>query len=417
MAAELFLGMMSGTSMDGIDVALIKTNGVAFVESVASSFYPYSDACKRCLKYAERIMHAAQGDVAVAERLFAQHEMQQDNAIRDLFLAHQLHDISLASLIVLSTYLHEAAAQQLLHEHRVASDDISLVGYHGQTLYHAPHLGITQQIGAPQLLADRLNVPVVADFRSNDIQHGGQGAPLTPIYHWALALQEGLVPLAVVNCGGIANISFVLGEDTAQLFACDTGPGNVLLDRFVRNKTAQKYFFDQDGLWSLQGEVNQRALDALRAESLPQYYLQQTPPKSLDSNDCQLPALFNQLSLQEGCATLAFFSVECMIQSLDFCTTLPTRFVLAGGGWYNAAILDQFKVQLTQRLKKTPQILNAKQLGWQQDTLEAEAFAYLAKRVICQLPLSFPNTTGVRQPVTGGKVFYPQNKENQRRDV
>lgn len=407
MTTELFLGLMSGTSMDGIDAALIKTDGVEYVESIASSFYPYPAAFKRCLKYAERIMHDTQGQIAPAEKIFSHHEMQSDAEIQNLFSTYQLDAITFSNVVLLSTYFHEEVSRQLLHTHHIASDQISLIGYHGQTLYHAPHLAKTQQIGDAQLLANRLGITVVADFRTNDVHHGGQGAPLAPIYHWALAKQEGLIPLAVVNCGGIANISFVLEDDASKLLACDTGPGNVLLDRFVRNKTKQKYFFDQDGYWSLQGEVDANALEALRRESLPNNYLMQAPPKSLDSHDCQLPELWSTLSLENGCATLAAFTAECIIRSLDFCTMPPSRFVLAGGGWYNPAILNQFKTQLEQRLNKTPQILNAKQLGWQQDMLEAEAFAYLAKRTASGLPLSFPTTTGVRQAVTGGQIFYP----------
>lgn len=407
MPAEFFLGLMSGTSMDGIDAALIKTDGNEYVQSIASSFYPYPAAFKRCLKSAESIMQQVQGDLAAAEQAFSQHSIQTEADVGALFSQYHFSTVSLKNLILLSTYFHQEISEQLIHTHHIAPEQISLVGYHGQTLYHAPQLKLTIQIGDCQLLADRLRIPVVGDFRVNDIQHGGQGAPLTPIYHWALAKQEGLIPLAVINCGGIANISFVLNPEPEQLLAFDTGPGNVLLDRWVREKTAHQYFFDQDGYWSLQGSVNTQALIALHEQSLPKDYLSKTPPKSLDSYDCQLPSLFHTLSLEDGCATLAAFSAECMVESLDFCPQLPSRWVLAGGGWYNPAILNQFKTQLEARLKTVPQILTAQQMGWQHDMLEAEAFAYLAERVRRQLPLSFPGTTGVEKAITGGKIFYP----------
>jgi anhydro-N-acetylmuramic acid kinase len=408
MSRSICLGLMSGTSMDGIDAALINTDGDESVESIASSFYPYPDVFQRCLKQVEAIIKQTKGDLDQAAIEFSQSSMATDQELKNLFSEYELSTITLNNLILLSTYLHQKISEQILLTHGIDHAQISLIGYHGQTLYHAPQEKKTLQVGDCQLLADKMNIPVVGHFRYNDIRHNGQGAPITPIYNLALAKKEGLIPMALLNCGGIANVSLILSESERALIAFDTGPGNVLLDRFVREKTHQQHFFDQNGQWSLAGQINQTAFNDLLSDSLPKNYLTKAPPKSLDSYDCRLPEIFDHLTLEDGCATLAAFSAECMVRCLDFCDQPPRRFILAGGGLYNAAILNQFKIRLETRLQHSPQILTAQQIGWQQDMLEAEAFAYLAKRVENKLPLTFPGTTGVAQALTGGEIFYPK---------
>ncbi len=392
MSEELCLGLMSGTSMDGIDAALIKTDGEAFIESIASAFYPYPADFQKNMKMAERCVKKTEGDLIQAEKIFNE----------------ECAEITFKKLIALSTHLHAEAAKNLLHTQQISPKEIQWVGYHGQTLYHAPAKKITIQVGRGDSLAKALGIPVVSQFRINDIQHGGQGAPLVPIYHWALVKNDHLIPAAVLNCGGIANVTLILSAAPENLLACDTGPGNVLLDRFVREKTQHQCTMDQDGHFALAGKIDASVFVTLMGKSLPPGFLNAPPPKSLDSYDCQLPHAMNTLSLEDGCATLAAFSAECMARSVTFCQNKPFRWILAGGGWHHPVMLSEFKNRLEKYYDQPPQIVIAKQLGWQQDTLEAEAFAYLAKRASLDLPLSFPGTTGVSAPLSGGEIFYPQ---------
>ena len=307
MNPSICLGLMSGTSMDGIDAALINTDGNEWVESIASSFYPYPAAFQRCLKQVETIVKQAAGNLDQAAIEFAKSPLTTDQELQNLFSEYQLPTINLNNLILLSTYLHQKISEQIILNHGIDPAKISLIGYHGQTLYHAPQAKKTLQVGDCQLLANKMKIPVVGHFRYNDVLHNGQGAPLTPIYNLALAKKDGLIPLALLNCGGIANVSLILSESEHDLTAFDTGPGNVLLDRFIREKTNQQYLFDQNGQWSLAGHINQTAFNDLLNEGLPKDYLSKAPPKSLDSHNCHLPEIFHTLSLEDGCATLAAF--------------------------------------------------------------------------------------------------------------
>jgi anhydro-N-acetylmuramic acid kinase len=393
---------MSGTSMDGIDAALVETDGNEYVRSIASSFYAYPPELRTLLKLSEKIIRDCQGDLTKAEQIIV---YPSDHGIDALLKKFQLPQLTLSNLILLSTFLHAEAVNSLIQQQNLNHEEIEYVGYHGQTMYHAPHEGKTLQVGNCQKLAEFLQIPVIGDFRLNDVAHGGQGAPLAPIYHWVLAKQEGLIPLAVLNCGGIANVTFILRDEPSHLTAFDTGPGNALLDRLVRERTDNQMFYDENGKLALAGKVNPAALETLMQSGLPQEFLNKKPPKSLDTHDCHFSKALEELSLEDACATLAAFSAECMVKSLDWCDIVPSRWVLAGGGWYNPAILREFTQRLEKHCQKTPQILTAKQVGWQHDALEAEAFAYLAKRVANGLPLSFPGTTGVAKPLTGGKIY------------
>jgi anhydro-N-acetylmuramic acid kinase len=398
----LCLGLMSGTSMDGIDAALVETDGSEYVRSIASSFYAYSPELRKLLKLSEQIIRDCQGDLVKAAQTIV---YPNEHGIKTLLEQFQLTELTLPNLILLSTFLHAEAVNALLQQQNLNHNEIEFVGYHGQTMYHAPHQGKTLQVGDCQKLADILKIPVVGHFRLNDVANDGQGAPLAPIYHWVLAKQEGLIPLAVLNCGGIANVTFILHDEPNHLTAFDTGPGNALLDRLVRERTDNQMFYDEDGKLALAGKVDIAALELLIQSGLPQGFLSNPPPKSLDTHDCHFSKALENLSLEDACATLAAFSAECMVKSLDWCDIIPSRWVLAGGGWYNPAILKEFTQRLEKRCQQTPQILTAKQIGWQHDALEAEAFAYLAKRVANDLPLSFPGTTGVIKPLTGGKIY------------
>lgn len=412
--------------MDGIDAALLETDGQHRLRSLGGSFLPYSKVFHVLLKAAEFTAKQVKGHVDLAQHNFphcwqsyTQSLQLPDAALQALeieaidFLNAQLAinhgQLSLNTIIACSTELHRQACEQLLQQLGRSITEVEVIGYHGQTLYHKAAQGISWQMGDGQHLANALRCRVVSAFRQQDIQHGGQGAPLVPLYHQALIRQQPLYPSAVINCGGIANITIVLGANSSELIAFDAGPGNVLLDRLMRQSSLGQQRYDQDGRLALQGKVVPDLLKVLQRHALPQHFLNQLPPKSLDSHDCQLPEIFYSIDLHDALATLAAFTADCLVHSLLISakTTPLKQVILAGGGWYHPVILREFSQRLQHAFAIPPLIVQAQQLGWQQDVLEAEAFAYLAKRSLLGLCLSTPLTTGVATEQSGGQCFHP----------
>lgn len=326
------LGLMSGTSMDGIDAGVILTDGSRYVNELGSHSLKYSADFKAQLRSAERAVLEAQGDMQRARSIFP----ELDKVVQE------------------STLLHAQLAQELITKLGYTAAQINVVGYHGQTLFHRPAAGITIQVGDGALLARTLGIPVVYDFRSNDVRHGGQGAPFAPLYHEALALQKGLAPAVFANCGGISNITVVTGV-SSTLMAFDCGPGNALIDRFVLQRSAGA--MDQDGMFGLQGAVQDSVLTALRAKSLllqdGSNYLDKPPPKSLDVNDLILIDELKELSLQDGCATLEAFTADCIVDSLAWVEQgdkYPQHLGAGWRGWNNPVILRELESRLRTRL-------------------------------------------------------------------
>jgi anhydro-N-acetylmuramic acid kinase len=383
--AKLVVGLMSGTSMDGIDAALLLTDGQSFVKDMGSASLKYSDEFRARLKLAESAVREALGDLNQARIICP----------------------TLDQIITESTDLHVDVTEHLLQKYDYRANQIHLVGYHGQTLFHRPAIGITVQVGDGKRLAQRLKIPVVYDFRINDVRHGGQGAPFAPLYHEALALQMGLAPVVVANCGGISNITVITGQ-SKDLFAFDCGPGNGLIDRFVSARTGKH--MDEDGVFGLQGSVNESVLGQLRQKALiladGSAYFDKQPPKSLDIHDLQLIAELDALSLQDGCATLEAFTADCIVKSLRWVeergVLVPTFWVLGGGGWNNPVIVRELETQLKVYLGTQVKVQRAEAVGWNGTALEAQIFAYLAMRSKLGLPISVPGTTGVAEPLTGG---------------
>lgn len=347
------IGLMSGTSADGVDAAMITTNGETLVETHESLFVPYDDALRQQIFAVMR----GEGDKYLTARTLTQ--------------------------------THIEAVHQLLAKTQRA---VHAVGFHGQTIYHAPEQGITEQIGDARLMARTLGIPVVADFRSNDVRHGGQGAPLVPLYHAALASTLPK-PQMVVNIGGVANITW-LGEE-GSIIAFDCGPGNALLDDWMHRHTGARY--DEVGACAAEGFVN----EPLLAEWLSRPFFHAPVPKSLDRNQFHdiLPAL-EGASLQDGAATLTAFTAAAIAQAARFAPKRPTKLLITGGGRHNPTLMRLLET------RAACAVAPVEAVGWNGDMLEAEAFAYLAARSMLGLPLSLPTTTGVSQPVTGG-VFYP----------
>ncbi len=364
------IGLMSGTSMDGIDASLIQTDGKKIILPKANYSLTYDAEFKKALREAELDSRKAKKNKASLE------------------------------VVKKSTELHAEAVNNLLQEVNLQPKDVDLIGYHGQSLYHNPLEKITIQIGDGQLLANLTGIKVINDFRINDIISGGQGAPLAPLYHQALASKLNIFPIAFLNCGGIANVSLITGLDENQVTGFDTGPGNVLIDRYVRNKTLNKEFMDLDGKYGLKGQLNQVILDKL-IEQLSEY-MSKPVPKSLDPGDFYLPSEIESLSIHDACATLEAFTALSIVKS--FKDILPKKWVLAGGGWSNPAILKYLKIYLSERLEDFELNL-ASELGFSTTYMEAELFAYLAARSFCKLPISYPSVTGCKEPTLGGKLY------------
>ncbi len=356
------IGLMSGTSLDGVDAALIETDGVDIVRPLGSLTIPYSPETRALLRAA---LEEARG---VAEGAPVPH------AIRDA----ERH----------LTDAHAEAVKALLKKAGMAEGEVNLVGFHGQTILHRPERRWTWQIGDGAALARMTGIDVVNDFRSADVKAGGQGAPLVPLYHAALARNTPLArPLAVVNIGGVANVTYINGD---YVLAFDTGPGNAPIDDWMHRHTAVPV--DRNGDFARTGKVNDAALDAMLANP----FFDRVPPKSLDRLDFGTAAV-ESLSPEDGAATLTAFTAASVARAREHFPEPAATWIICGGGRHNTTLMDMLRARIN------AQLLKAEGARWDGDALEAEAFAYLAARSVKGLPLSLPTTTGVAQAMTGGK--------------
>lgn len=362
------IGLMSGTSLDGIDVALVETDGGARVSRGPAMIIPYDSAARRMLATAlgeARDMTergARPGTLAAAER--------------------QL------------TELHAAAVSEFLKTHSVAGSSVDVIGFHGQTVLHRPETGLTVQLGDGQLLADMTRLPVVFDMRAADMAAGGQGAPLVPIYHQALTANRAERPLAIVNIGGVANVTWI-GRD-GRLIAFDTGPGNALIDDWMAKRAGVSV--DEAGATAARG----RADDDVVHFYLNHSYFALPPPKSLDRN-AFFWDLVEGMSVENGAATLAAFTAGAIAKAREHMPEEPALWIIAGGGRRNRTIMRM----IAERVQNA--VVPSEAAGLDGDSIEAEAWAYLAVRSLRGLPLTFPGTTGVAVPLTGGVLASPKS--------
>jgi anhydro-N-acetylmuramic acid kinase len=362
------IGLMSGTSLDGVDVALIETDGRRVQALGPSGYRPYTETERGLLRQA----------LAEAVNL-----PQRDG--RPGILREAEHAVTIA---------HAEAVAAFTAQNRLSCEDIDIVGFHGQTVLHRPAQKMTVQIGDALALARAIHIPVMHDFRAADVDAGGQGAPLVPVYHRALVQplqREG--PIVVVNIGGVSNITYIDGADT--LIACDTGPGNALLDDFIFRTMGQR--FDCEGRTAAQGVVD--VAWVVRALEHPFFAL--PPPKSLDRNDFASLTL-RGMSAADGAATLTAFTVEAIARIAPLLPKEPRSWIVAGGGARNLTMVRMLRERLAPATVEA-----AEALGWSGDAIEAQAFGFLAARGLKGLPLSYPATTGVSMPMTGGVIARP----------
>ncbi len=370
----IVLGLMSGTSADGVDLGVIETNGHHHIKLLEHGFSPYPKELR------EKILEAYGQDTS----------LKIDNLEKEL------------------TLFHAQAAKNFIEKNTLKN--INLVGFHGQTISHTPptyndkniclQQGNTYQIGNGILLSKELGLPVVYDFRSNDMRHDGQGAPLVPIFHWALTTSKPNLkfPLAWINIGGVSNLTFIPKKISTpeNLTAFDVGPGNALIDDWISFKTNNEEPFDEDGHYASIGKIH----PSLLKKWLSHPYLKQLPPKSMDRHlfhsaldDCKK----SNLSLEDGSASLTAFTACCIKKQLEFLSPTPSTLLISGGGVRNKTLYNQLK-------KLALIVLKTNDLNWPSDAIEAYAFSYLAARCYLHFPITFPGTTKVKKPQTGGLI-------------
>lgn len=382
----LSIGLMSGTSMDGIDAALIETDGEKIIKELHGVSLTYDTQFKIQLKEIEATVRKYSGNISAAKKYSTEHVFDE--------------------VIKQSTQLHIEAVKRLLEISHYSADQIDVIGYHGQTLFHQPANKITIQVGDSQLLADQINITVVNDFRSRDVLAGGHGAPLAPLYHQALAIRDQKIPIAIVNCGGIANLTIITGETTDDIVGFDTGPGNGLIDRYIKLKTLHQEHMDTDGKYGNKGKINNTVFEKFYQLLNP--FLNLKPPKSLDIGDFELIPELNVLSIEDACATLEAFTADTIVKSIDhIATDIPKLWVLAGGGWNNPVIYSELKKRLQNKLGSATEVKLADEIGWNSKYMEAQLIAYLAARCLQNKPITFPSTTQAPKPLTGGKIYIP----------
>ena len=351
------IGLMSGTSLDGIDAAYIETDGEAVIRPGPSLTLPYEEGFRNRL----RSVLGEAGDTP---------------SVREVEQA--------------LTLLHQEAVETLAARHDLP--EIDVIGFHGHTILHRPEERRTRQIGNGVDLARLLGTIVVSDFRSDDVAAGGQGAPFVPAYHRALAgtLER---PLAVLNLGGVGNVTWI-GVDEDEILAFDTGPGNALIDDWALRHTGEAV--DRNGALAARGAVDVGSI----AQFLAHPFFAAAPPKSLDRDDF-IRLMPQHLSAEDGAATLTRMTAAAVARAVSHLPAPPKRWLVTGGGRHNPVLMAALADELGRVVEPVEQV------GWDGDALEAQAFAYLAVRSLRGLPLSYPGTTGVPAPQTGGVVARP----------
>lgn len=358
------IGLMSGTSLDGVDAALLETDGEEVVRPGPGLTLPYAPETRALLRAAlDDARAVAQGapvpqSIREAERLL--------------------------------TEAHAEAVKALIAKTGLSAGQVGLLGFHGQTILHRPERHWTWQIGDGALLARLTGIDVVNDFRSADVKAGGQGAPLMPLYHAVLARRSGRPePLVVVNIGGVAQVTYIKGD---LILAFDTGPGNAPIDDWMHRHSGKPV--DEDGAFAATGKVNGPALDRM----LDNAFFERVPPKSLDRMDFGMEAV-EALSPADGAATLTAFTAASLARAREHFPDAAETWIVSGGGRHNKTLMAMLKARVN------APVISAEDAGWDGDALEAHGFAYLAMRSKKGLPLSLPTTTGVKQPMTGGKFW------------
>ena len=364
------LGMMSGTSGDGVDASIVRSDGQDQFKIISNKYYEYEN------DLSEQI-HAVKRNI---------------NNLEDL----KIHSSLIKSLENKITMFHANVVKDIGHD-----VNLDLIGFHGQTLYHNPDQKISLQIGNGKLLNQLLKKKIVYNFRKKDILNGGEGAPLTPIFHKYLIKSKKIkLPACILNIGGIANITFIKDYDNKNMLSKDIGPGNCLIDSWIQAHTNKK--FDDSGKIASRGKINEIILE--QALEIYENNFKKFKNISLDTNDFDV-SFIRGLSLEDGAATLTSFTAKIissnLISFLKNHSTEKIVIIFSGGGRKNLQLIDQIKKNSASNLL----FYNSEKYNLNGDFIESQAFAYLAIRSIISLPISFPNTTGCSKPSIGGEII------------
>jgi anhydro-N-acetylmuramic acid kinase len=358
------IGLMSGTSCDGVDASIIKSDGENEVHFIGNYFLPYEETVKSRIR-------------SLKEKI---------NLISDI--EKNMSDLN--NLKKEITFIHAKIVDLIIEKFELNKSEIDLIGFHGHTIFHSFKDKKTKQIGDGRLLSQITGLNIVYNFRENDIRNGGQGAPLVPIFHKLLQIKLRLkIPLVFLNIGGISNLTHL--DKDKKMTSFDTGPGNFLIDKILQIKSNDKIQFDEDGKIAFEGNVDRNILDSYLSDP----YYEFPPPKSLDVNDFSLSPL-RSLSLEDSVATLSELTSITIVNALNFFSSKPIEIILCGGGRKNKYIFERIKKLSNIKISN---IDNYKING---DFIESQAFAYLAIRSFLKKPITFPETTGVIRPISGG---------------
>jgi anhydro-N-acetylmuramic acid kinase len=357
------LGLMSGTSMDGIDASIIKSDGEKTIEVIDNMYLMYSASVKLKLKKLVNSCNSKNSIKKLSKRI-----KKIENEI---------------------TIKYASISKQILKKNKRIN--VNFIGLHGQTILHKPKQGISLQIGNSKLLSRLTKKTVISDFRTNDILNGGQGAPLTPLYHKIILSKiKTNLPAIIVNIGGISNITLI--KKNKKILSFDTGPGNYLIDKWVKKKL--KVEFDNLGMLARAGKVNNKILKKLLRDP----YYKKKYPKSLDVKKFNLNDL-KKISIEDGCATLSMLTVVSICSSIKSLNIKPKNIIFCGGGRKNNFIIENIK----KILKKPVKLID--EFNFNGDFIESQAFAFLAIRSFLNKYISLPEMTGVKKPCLGGKIF------------
>jgi anhydro-N-acetylmuramic acid kinase len=352
------IGVISGTSMDGIDVSVVETDGDTIVKPGPGRTFSYPDDLRKAL-----------------QALIAEPARAQSEPLEELEQA--------------VTEAHVAAIRRFMDEAEIAAAEVKLIGFHGQTVYHRPEIRFTRQLGLGNKVAEALGIDTVYRFRHADVASGGEGAPFVPLYHRALASNLAQ-PIMILNLGGVGNVTYIDGD---VVIAFDTGPASALLDDFVLRRRGLSY--DENGQLAASGAADGKLVSAFMQNP----FFDRPAPKSLDRQDFHARAKgVETLSDEDGAATLAEFTVQSVIAALRHVPRAPQRWLVTGGGRRNALFMRRLHEELGVAVDPVESV------GWNGDFLEAQAFGYLAVRSTLGLPLSLPTTTGVPHPMPGGEL-------------
>jgi anhydro-N-acetylmuramic acid kinase len=370
------IGLMSGTSMDGVDASLIRSNGIDEFSKILDEYHEY--------------------DTKLHQRLID---------IRNLILNFE-------DLENYSSRINEIEREITLFHGKIIDqislkydDKIDLIGFHGQTIYHNPEKKITKQLGDGKLLSQIIKKRVIFNFRQEDIDNNGQGAPLTPIFHNLVSkniiMQNQIqFPIGFINIGGISNITKVLrasGKIEENIEAFDSGPGNCLIDEWVRINSKKK--FDKDGLIAQSGKIDQLTLN----QAIDNFEIQ-SYDKSLDIKNFDI-SFARGLSLEDGCATITNFTAYLIAKGIEYSNkdkSINIKYLVCGGGRKNNFLINCIKDYLSNQKNISLDLID--NYEYDGDYIESQAFGYLAIRSFLNLPISFPKTTGCDKPIVGGKM-------------